>query len=256
MQAGASGAVDVARRSGEKGFAMAFYAAASISMMLVNKAAVKALPFPIFLCVVQNAATLVFAYIVGSAFPGHAKLGFKVKLTREVIVTWTPALLLFITMLISSLSAMEYISVPSVLVFRALTPLVTAVCGMHVLGDRPSTNEWLSLVLIVVGALCYLATDPSFSLPGYLWMMINLVTAAAYHVYVRRAAKLARSPLLALLVLALGLSPCPHILGRRSISLGHTHSSPGRRRNLACPVSPFARSSLLSTPCSPPPWTS
>ena len=88
-------------------------------------------------------------------------------------------------LLLARASQMEYLTVPCVLVFRALTPLVTALFAIPILGDRLSMREWISLLLIVVGALCYLVTDPSFSILGYAWMIANLVSAAAYHVYVR-----------------------------------------------------------------------
>ena len=104
--------------------AVAYYACASVGMTLVNKAAVKTLPHPYFLCFVQNAATLFIAlclaHLVAPKFPSAAtKLSIKVQLTAAVFKAWLPALLLFVTMLISSLSAMEFLSVPSVLVFRA-----------------------------------------------------------------------------------------------------------------------------------------
>ena len=97
------------------------------------------------------------------------------------------ALILFVLMLISSMSAMKYLAVPSVLVFRALTPLATAAFAMCLLENSiPSKAEWASLAVIVVGAACYLAADPSFSLYGYAWMLLNLFAAALYHVYVKR----------------------------------------------------------------------
>ena len=66
-----------------------------------------------------------------------------------------------------------------------LTPLVTALISARILGTVPQAREWAALLLIVLGALCYLAGDPSFSWRGYVWMLINLVSAAAYHVYVK-----------------------------------------------------------------------
>lgn len=155
-------------------------------MTLINKQAVKVFAYAYWLALLQNGMTLVLAGIVGGfIFPGHTRFGFRLKMARSVLKTWVPAVTMFVGMLISSLSAMEYISVPSVLVFRALTPLVTAVISIPVLGGVPSASEWYSLILIVVGALAYLATDPLISLPGYSWMAVNLVTAAAYHVYVK-----------------------------------------------------------------------
>ena len=100
--------VEAAKRSAEKLFAGTYYAAASISMMLVNKGAVKAMPHPYFLCFLQNGATLVFAVVIGLyVCPDSPKLGFKVHLTKAIMYSWTPALLLFVLMLVSSLSAVR-----------------------------------------------------------------------------------------------------------------------------------------------------
>ena len=177
-----------ATADGQKVFAVCFYAFASVSMTLVNKGAVKAIPFPYFLCLIQNALTIVIALFVALVLaPGHDKLGLKLKITQAVLITWMPALILFVLMLISSMSAMKYLAVPSVLVFRALTPLATAAFSMCLLENSiPSKAEWASLAVIVVGAACYLAADPSFSLYGYAWMLLNLFAAALYHVYVKR----------------------------------------------------------------------
>jgi drug/metabolite transporter (DMT)-like permease len=180
--------MQLASENGSKLFAMCFYAFSSITMTLINKGAVKALPFPYFLCLIQNIVTLAIGTVVGvRVAPNHAKLGLQMtrRMTRQILYTWLPALLLFVTMLISSMSAMKHITVPSVLVFRALTPLVTAAFAMQILEERPPPSEWGALAIIVVGALCYLTSDPTFSLPGYLWMVINLASAALYHVYVK-----------------------------------------------------------------------
>ena len=100
--------VEAAKRSAEKLFAGTYYALASISMMLVNKGAVKALPHPYFLCFLQNGATLAFAVVIGLyVAPDSPKLGFKVQLTKSITYSWTPALLLFVLMLVSSLSAVR-----------------------------------------------------------------------------------------------------------------------------------------------------
>jgi len=162
------------------------YAFSSVAMTLINKAAVKAFQYPYWLSMLQNATTLVFAVVIGTVFLPHSdRFGFRLKVDPSVLRVWMPAVTMFVAMLISSLSAMEYISVPSVLVFRSVTPLVTSCVAVPVLGTIPSASEWYSLLLIFVGALSYLIADPDFSLPGYAWMVVNLVAASAYHVYVK-----------------------------------------------------------------------
>jgi drug/metabolite transporter (DMT)-like permease len=172
----------------EKAVAICANCVAAVTMLMVNKFAVQALPYPIILVLAQNSVTLVVVLATGLyCGRGHRNFGFRVSLTAEVVRMWFPAMCLFITMLCSSLFAMKTISVPSVLVFRALTPLVTSSIAVPVLGHRPTRSEWGSLLLIVIGAFCYLGTDPQVSPQGYVWMTVNLFAASTYVVYVKRS---------------------------------------------------------------------
>ena len=48
-------------------------------------------------------------------------------------------------------------------------------------------GAWLSLLVILLGALCYVIGQLAFeaSATGYVWLSLNLGAAALYHVYVR-----------------------------------------------------------------------
>ena len=121
------------------------YCLASTCMTLLNKAAIKAFPFPYWLCVLQNLATLVcLGVIVKVVAKGHKIFGLRVPFSWKVAKAWTPATLLFCLMLVSSMSAMTTMSVTSVLVVRALTPLVTLILETRVLGAL-ATKPGLSL---------------------------------------------------------------------------------------------------------------
>merc|ERR1712086_1201796 len=111
------------------------YCIASSSMTILNKAAILAFSFPFWLCTLQNLATLaVLAIIVLIAPKGHKIFGLRVKYSNKVVLTWTPAAVLFCTMLVSAMSAMQTMSVTTVLVTRSLTPLVTLILESRVLG--------------------------------------------------------------------------------------------------------------------------
>ena len=121
------GEADRARLLGGLAETVAWVAAfcfASTSMTMLNKAAVKALPFPYWLCVLQNIATiLLVGTVVSTCVPsGHPTFGLVRSLDWEVVRLWIPAVVMFIIMLVSSLSALHAVSVPTVLVFRSLTP--------------------------------------------------------------------------------------------------------------------------------------
>jgi len=180
------------------------YCFASSSMTLLNKAAIKAFTFPYFLCVLQNLATLFFLAIVVAIAPKDHKIfglrvgsGFNIKMFKQ----WTPAVLLFTLMLVSSMSAMRTMSVTSVLVIRALTPLVTLLVEMRVLSTPQAHPEpvvprnpahaaappppfaraaittslkiWLSLLTILGGSVCYVLAEVEGDLVGYVWLGVR-----------------------------------------------------------------------------------
>lgn len=76
---------------------------------------------------------------------------------------------------------------PTVLVIRSITPMTTAALEIAVLKIAISWRTWASMLVILAGAVCYLIQDFQPSLPGYIWMGVNLVAASSYHVYVKWA---------------------------------------------------------------------
>ena len=117
------------------------YCIASSSMTILNKAAINAFNYPFWLCTLQNLATLlVLALIVAVAPKGHKIFGLRVQYSNKVALTWTPAAILFCTMLVSAMCAMQTMSVTTVLVTRSLTPLVTLILEARVLG-APAAAE-------------------------------------------------------------------------------------------------------------------
>ena len=77
------------------------------------------------------------------------------------------------------------VSVPTVLVFRSLTPVLTLALESQLLGVASHLNLWLSLLVILLGAVAYVVTDFQATVAGYAWLSLNLVAASLYHVYVK-----------------------------------------------------------------------
>jgi drug/metabolite transporter (DMT)-like permease len=163
------------------------YCISSSSMTILNKAAIKAFNFPFWLCTLQNLATLlVLAFIVSVAPKGHKIFGLKTKYDSKIVLTWTPAAIMFCVMLVSAMSAMQTMSVTTVLVTRSLTPLVTLILEVYMLGVTASFRIWLSLFSILGGSVFYCLAEIEGTLVGYIWLGVNLLAAAAYHVYVKK----------------------------------------------------------------------
>merc|ERR1712166_55740 len=163
------------------------YCIASSSMTILNKAAINAFNYPFWLCTLQNLATLlVLALIVAVAPKGHKIFGLRVQYSNKVALTWTPAAILFCTMLVSAMCAMQTMSVTTVLVTRSLTPLVTLILEARVLGVSASLKIWMSLISILGGSVFYCMAEIEGTLIGYIWLGVNLLAASAYHVYVKK----------------------------------------------------------------------
>lgn len=94
----------------------------------------------------------------------------------------------------TNVKALEFSNVETVIVFQTLTSLIIAYGDYKLLkSGMPSSKvvSWISLLLwqidflwarkvlslsiIVVGALCYMATDAEFKLDTYFWVLMYFV---------------------------------------------------------------------------------
>ena len=100
-------------------------------LTLVNKLAIVAFPFPNLLLVLQNGVT-VLLLIINFYFFAHASQKIP-SMNITMLKIWIPVVLLFVTMLTSSLFALVYVSVPTVIVIRNLSTLSVAVLEYFVL---------------------------------------------------------------------------------------------------------------------------
>lgn len=74
----------------------------------------------------------------------------------------------------------------TVIVFRACSPIAVAFCDYYFLGQAlPSLRSWLSLVVIVLGAVLYVLTDDGFVVNAYAWVLCYFVSITAEMVYVK-----------------------------------------------------------------------
>ena len=73
-----------------------------------------------------------------------------------------------------------------VTVFKNFTVCLIAYGDHRYFGAAHSTLVVQSLALMVLGSLLAAATDLSFDLSGYLWMIAHVITQAAYVLYIRK----------------------------------------------------------------------
>ena len=160
------------------------YCISGTLLTLVNKFAVNIFPYANTLLVLQNGMG-VLLLLLTSQFC-RSTLGTLPPLNLTVLQLWMPLVLLFVMMLISSLLTLMYVSVPTVIVMRNLTTLFVAVMEYVLLSHRINSFSAITLVFMLLGAILYAKHDLTFSIPGYVWLCVNILGTSIYQIYIKK----------------------------------------------------------------------
>lgn len=128
--------------------------------------------------------------IYGANFLGAIKID---KITKEGLRPYMVYTVAFSTGVYTNMMTLKYSNVETVIVARAMSPLIVSVCDYIFLGRAfPSKRSISALSLIVVGALGYASTDDAFSTQGlsaYFWPFLYLITITFEMVYGKKIVK-------------------------------------------------------------------
>lgn len=127
---------------------------------------------------------------------------FNIKTAKQ----WFPVSLLLVAMIYTGSKALRYLSIPVYTIFKNLTIILTAYSEVIWFGGSVSGLAFFSFVLIVLSSVVaawadiqhalsnYSEAGPAISTlnAGYLWMMLNCFTAAAYLIGMRYRIKTIR----------------------------------------------------------------
>mmetsp|Transcript_21759 Transcript_21759/g.35933 ORF Transcript_21759/g.35933 Transcript_21759/m.35933 type:complete len:407 (+) Transcript_21759:217-1437(+) len=162
--------------------AILFFAAASSSLLLVNKLAIHLVPMPSFISTLQFATCSLFIHML--------KCCGKAEVDRWESAKVRPYLFyigMFVTTIYCNMKALEHSNVETLIVFRACCPLLVSVMEWAFLGRMlPDARSVLSLVLLVCGAAGYVMSDQAFALNGwnaYTWCTAYLIIISVEMVY-------------------------------------------------------------------------
>lgn len=154
-------------------FAVLSYSFCSGSLVLVNKLILHHLPYPSIVITVQLWAALLFIQL-GDAFRLLDVDPVRWKNVKPYLA-YTIAFSLGVYCNMKSLSLSN---VETVIVFRALSPLLVSVADALFLGrEWPSARSWTALGVIAAGAYGYASTDEQFQSQGvaaYFWPTLYL----------------------------------------------------------------------------------
>ncbi|PKU71153.1 GDP-mannose transporter GONST4 [Dendrobium catenatum] len=157
------------------------YALCSSLLAVINKFAITKFNFPGLLTALQYLSSAAGVWILG-------KLGFlhHDPFTLEIAKKFLPAATVFYLAIFTNTNLLRHANVDTFIVFRSLTPLLVAIADTAFRKQPcPSKLTFLSLVILLGGAIGYVMTDSAFTLTAYSWAFAYLITITTEMVYIK-----------------------------------------------------------------------
>jgi hypothetical protein len=157
------------------------YALCSSLLAVINKFAITKFNYPGLLTALQYLTSALGVWVLG-------KLGFlhHDPFTLETAKKFLPAAMVFYLAIFTNTNLLRHANVDTFIVFRSLTPLLVAVADTTFRKQPcPSKLTFVALVIILGGAVGYVATDSGFTLTAYSWAFAYLVTITTEMVYIK-----------------------------------------------------------------------
>nr|XP_029118929.1 GDP-fucose transporter 1 isoform X3 [Elaeis guineensis] len=179
------------------------YALCSSLLSIINKFAITKFNYPGLLTALQYVTSVLGVWILG-------KLGllYHDPFTFETAKKFLPAATIFYLAIFTNTNLLRHANVDTFIVFRSLTPLLVAIADTFFRKQPfPSKLTFLSLVIILGGAVGYVMTDSAFTLTAYSWAAAYLVTITTEMVYIKH------------MVMNLGLNTWGFVLYNNLLSL-------------------------------------
>ncbi|EPS73135.1 hypothetical protein M569_01619, partial [Genlisea aurea] len=157
------------------------YALCSSLLAVINKLAITEFNYPALLTALQYLTSTLGVWLL-------AKLGFlhHDAFTLETARKFLPAAFVFYLAIFTNTNLLRHANVDTFIVFRSLTPLLVAIADASFRNQPyPSKLTFASLVIILAGAIGYVATDKEFTLTAYSWAFAYLVTITTEMVYIK-----------------------------------------------------------------------
>ncbi|RWV81539.1 hypothetical protein GW17_00057028 [Ensete ventricosum] len=157
------------------------YALCSSLLSVINKFAITMFDYPGLLTALQYLTSAVGVWVLG-------KLGFLYHdpFIFETAKKFLPAATVFYLAIFTNTNLLRHANVDTFIMFRSLTPLLVAIADTIFRKQPcPSKLTFLSLVVVLGGAVGYVLTDSAFNLIAYSWAIAYLVTITTEMVYIK-----------------------------------------------------------------------
>ncbi|KAG8471794.1 hypothetical protein CXB51_036101 [Gossypium anomalum] len=157
------------------------YALCSSLLAVINKFAITKFNYPGLLTALQYITSALGVWVLGKfGFLHHDP--FKLDIANKFL----PAAVVFYLAIFTNTNLLRHANVDTFIVFRSLTPLLVALADTIFRRQPcPSKLTFMSLLIILGGAVGYVATDSAFTLTAYSWAFAYLVTITTEMVYIK-----------------------------------------------------------------------
>lgn len=157
------------------------YALCSSMLAVINKYAITKFNYPGLMTALQYLTSVIGVWVFG-------KLGLlhHDPFVWETAKKFMPAAFVFYLAIFTNTNLLKHANVDTFIVFRSLTPLLVAMADTAFRNQPwPSKYTFMSLVVILGGAVGYVATDSGFTLTAYSWAFAYLITIVTEMVYIK-----------------------------------------------------------------------
>ncbi|UJR20076.1 hypothetical protein I4U23_023208 [Adineta vaga] len=160
------------------------YCLSGTFLTLFNKLTIIRFPYTNILLILQNTFAVILLIFCSQCF--RSTFGSLPRLNRMVFQVWLPLVILFVLMLISSLIALIYVSVPTVIVMRNLTTLFVSLLEYLFLKHKTTRFSLVILIGMLCAAILYAKHDFTFNIRGYIWLGVNILSTSIYQIYIKK----------------------------------------------------------------------
>lgn len=165
-------------------FTLLLYCISGTLLTLINKLVVVVFPYVNTLLILQNGVTVVLLLSISRLFPNT--FGTIPSFNTEIFRLWLPITFCFVMILISSLKALLYVSIPTVVVIRNLSTLLVAFLEYIFLSRKIDIYSIVTLLGMLFGAILYANHDLTLNVKGYAWLCANVIATSSYQVYIKK----------------------------------------------------------------------
>jgi drug/metabolite transporter (DMT)-like permease len=154
----------------------------SIAMVLANKCVVAIRP--------EDGTRMLLVQVAFTAvvMASYALLSAPSTFDLRKVLSWCPCALLFTSNIVTSVMALEYITVPAFSVLRNVQPFIATLLGVYLLpllnpsapAESTSFYKLYALLLILIGTGIYAWKDIEFNVHGYLWVFAHICSMSLY----------------------------------------------------------------------------